>query len=255
MVRILFLVVLLTVVSGDAYPEKAIKYAPDKNFDEIKSLHFIVKFEKSPGMELLAEDVMEISEQAYSKVGWDLDHQVKTVSTVIIYSSIKQFKDVTSSADWAGGYFDGRIHLPISGKFNREKLRKFIFHEYTHLVSQEIVRGNCPFWLFEGVADCEAENWDSEKERILLYAAQNNFLFPLSELEKGFSHVSKGKAKLCYNQSYSATTYLIKKIGFWGLKDFFRDLGKGIPFDRILKKMAGVDMDEFEREWKSSLLK
>ncbi|MCK4649461.1 hypothetical protein KAT51_08050, partial [bacterium] len=121
-----------------------------------ESAHFILKFEGTEEKEYEAPEILETLEKAYKKVGSDLNYYPETKTTVIIYSSKKEFRYVTYTQSWVGGLYDGKIRIPLSIELDEaEHFKRTLVHEYTHHVIHGKTKDNCPSWLHEGLAQYE----------------------------------------------------------------------------------------------------
>jgi len=176
----------------------------------------------------LADQVLDILETAYNRVGSDLSHFPVTRVPVLIYTRT-DYRKVTKSPDWSGGLYDGKIRLPLGGVTEiHEGLRSLLFHEYTHVVIHELTSGNCPTWLNEGLAELEGRRESSHPLTDLAAAVNRGDLLPLPLLEGSFSSLSSQKALLAYQQSYSFVDYLVQTYGWYKVKDLLVALGSGM---------------------------
>ncbi len=128
--------------------------AVEQSMDRDYSSKFVISYDAEMKSHL-AGDILSTLEDAYNDVGRDLSNFPAGRITVIIYTK-KDYKSVTAGPDWSGGLYDGKIRLPVGGAQELSaQLKSVLFHEYTHVVIQEITQGNCPTWLNEGLAELE----------------------------------------------------------------------------------------------------
>ena len=110
-----------------------------------------------PGVDsAFARSILSVLESAANVIGAELGLFPEARIPVRIYKRA-DYKTVTDSPDWSGGFYDGKIRLPF-GAMNEVTpgIRGILFHEYAHVVVFELTRGNCPLWLNEGFAEFES---------------------------------------------------------------------------------------------------
>ena len=118
------------------------------------SSRFTISYDTSSESRL-ADEILDVLESAYNRVGADFEHYPETRTPVILYTR-QQYRETATAPDWSGGVYDGKIRLPVGGvKKINPRIRGILFHEYTHVVVRELTRGNCPTWLNEGLAVLE----------------------------------------------------------------------------------------------------
>jgi len=123
----------------------------EAGFAEDSTSHFVFRYEGGEAPEV-RDLVIEVCEDAYIEVGRMLGYYPDNPITVILYTD-KQFQDVTGTAAWANGIFDGKIRIPAKGIKQRDLLvDRVVFHEYTHAVVHYLGQGRAPVWLQEGLA-------------------------------------------------------------------------------------------------------
>lgn len=219
------------------------------------------KFELSYDTEAtssVADAVLDALETAYNRVGSDLDHFPSARIPVILYTK-KDYRQVTSSPEWSGGLYDGKIRLPIGGATDlTPQLRAVLFHEYTHVVVNEIARGNAPLWLNEGLAEYEGRReWNPPMAELGRSAKDGRYLsFP--SLEGSFAGLDSKQASLAYQQSYSLVNYMIGAYGWFNVKELLVNLGGKMPVDASIKKaLSGfaIDYAGVIREWQGYMQK
>lgn len=175
----------------------------------------------------LADQILDILETAYNRVGSDLSYFPATRVPVLVYTRT-DYRKVTKSPDWSGGLYDGKIRLPLGGVTEiHEGLRSLLFHEYTHVVVHELTSGNCPTWLNEGLAELEGRREFSHPLTELAAAVNSGDLLPLPLLEGSFASLSSQKATLAYQQSFSFVDFLVRTYGWHTVKDLLVSLGSG----------------------------
>ncbi len=229
----------------------------EKTMDRNYSSKFVISYDAEMRSHL-AGDILSTLEDAYSNVGRDLSTFPPSRITVILYTK-KDYKTVTAGPDWSGGLYDGKIRLPVGGAQElNEQLKGVLFHEYTHVVVQEITHGNCPTWLNEGLAEIEGRKLFNHPMSDLGKAAKSGNYLSFDNLEKGFTALDNKNASLAYQQSYSLVNFMVTSYGWPKVTELLKRLGTGERIDEAAKKVMGdfgLDLNGVIEEWKSYMKK
>lgn len=257
--------------------EKVLKLEPDfKYADELKKR--IAKLEKesiveknyrSAGMDQfdiryskegarLSYSVRYYLQEAYRLLGQDFDYRPQYKITVLIYEK-KDFEYIGDGL-WikgAGGIYDGKIRLPFIGAdFTTDEIRGIIYHEYTHLLVNDISDRKAPKWLDEGLAEYEGARYLKKDMSVLKSAVKSNLLIPLKDLEAVFSDINNEDATqryLAYLESYTLANYLMKRYNKYKVREILEELGKGQSLETVMRDKLNVTVDEFEKRWLAEL--
>ena len=190
------------------------------------SARFTISYDAAKEMRL-ADEVLDVLDTAYNRIGADFDHYPDARIPVILYTR-QEFHATTSGPDWSGGIYDGKIRLPIGGiREITPPLRAVLFHEYTHVVVRELSKGRCPTWLNEGLAVIE-------ESREYAPHAMNAGLgepLPLASLEGSFLSLGNRDAARAYRQSHAMVEYLVSVYGWHKVREILVNLGKGLNID------------------------
>lgn len=202
----------------------------------------------------LAGDILSTLEDAYSNIGRDMSTFPFARVPVILYTK-KDYKTVTAGPDWSGGLYDGKIRLPVGGAQElTDQLKGVLFHEYTHVVVQEITHGNCPTWLNEGLAELEGRKLFNYPMSELGKAAKSGDYVPFDKLENGFTSLNSKSAALAYQQSYSLVNFMVTSYGWPKVTELLKHLGTGEKIEEATKRVMGdfgLDLNGVIEEWKS----
>lgn len=243
----------ISSLAAKARRELVVEGKMDKGF----SSRFVVSYDAGDRSNL-ADSILDLLESAYNRVGSDLNHFPNVRIPVLIYTR-KDYRSLTNSPDWSGGLYDGKIRLPVGGATEmNEILRSILFHEYTHVLVQDLTSGNCPVWLNEGLAEVEGRRELNRPLTELENAVREKTLLPLPQLEHSFSSLPAKSASLAYQQSFSLVRYLISAYGWHKVKDILLVLGTGkkipVAVSTALADLS-VDYNGLYQEWLSSLEK
>lgn len=243
----------ISTLAAKAKRELVVEGKMDKGF----SSRFTVSYDAGDSSNL-ADSILDVLESAYNRIGSDFNHFPRAKIPVLIYTK-KDYRTLTNSPDWSGGLYDGKIRLPLGGATEMNPLlRSLLFHEYTHVIVQDITSGNCPMWLNEGLAELQGRREMSHPLKELEAAVKQKSLLPLSQLEKSFSALPAKEAALAYQQSHSLVAYLISTFGWHKVKDILVQLGTGRKISAAVSTALSdlsVDYNGVYQEWLSSVEK
>jgi len=224
----------------------------ENRMDRDYSSKFVISYDADMKSHL-ANDILSTLEDAYSNVGRDLSTFPTGRITVILYTK-KDYKSVTAGPDWSGGLYDGKIRLPIGGAQElTDQLKSVLFHEYTHVVVQEITHGNCPTWLNEGLAELEGRKIFNHPLIGHGKSSKNETFIPFAKLESGFTSLGSKEAAVSYEQSFSLVNFMVNSYGWPKVTEILLNLGAGLNSSAAIKKaMAdfGLDFDGVVEEWR-----
>lgn len=202
--------------------------------------------------------ILEVLENAANLVGAELGHFPEARVPVGIYKR-DDFKAVTDSPDWAGGYYDGKIRLPF-GAMNEvtPAIRGVLFHEYAHVVIFDLTRGNCPLWLNEGIAEMFGRMQYNRPMPEFGKAARRKTFSDFRRLESSFSSLSTADAALAYQQSYALVNYMVTNYGWHRVTQILAALGGGVSIDQAITqslKDYNLNYEGMVSEWRESVEK
>lgn len=223
-------------------------------FQQQASRAFTVKFDGREEQDA-ALRVLNALEEAYREIGQAMSYYPRDPVTVILYTD-RQFRDVTRSAAWSKGVYDGKIRIPVGGsEQNPGLLRKVLFHEYSHAVIHELSRGvTVPTWLNEGVAVYFENEGPSPREQHLYRQLRSGaLLVPLSNLHGSFMNLSGDEASLAYAESYAAVKALADRYGLYRIRQLLEDLGARKDFSSAFSDTFMISYESFQSDWQKTV--
>lgn len=261
----------------------------DKNWQEIRSEHFIIYFQE-PAKEF-ADAVSAKAEEYYNSVSrdlgyvryenfWKWENRVK----IYLYPDHSSYTAGSGARSWSHGVADYKNKLIISYVGSSEFLNTLLVHEITHLIFRDFVgfRGNIPLWLDEGVAQWEEENTRPARIYAIKSLAQKEQLFSLeSMMQLDVREINAGEyilvsrlhgdsgekskvrikgdelVKIYYLQAFSLIGFLIERFGADNFIIFSRQLRDGKDMNEALKFAYPTQirsLSELETQWDEYLL-
>lgn len=200
--------------------------------------------------------VLDVLESAANLVGAELGLFPEARIPVGIYKRA-DYKTVTDSPDWSGGFYDGKIRLPY-GLLTEitPPMRGTLYHEYAHVIVFELTRGNCPLWFNEGIAEMFGRMQHNRPLPEFGRAARSGKLIDFRKLEANFSDFSAANAALAYQQSYALVNYMVINYGWHRIREIMAGLGRGLTFDAAVREVLkdyNLDYDTLTKEWRLSV--
>jgi len=142
---------------------------------------------------------------------------------ITIVQSWDAYRKTTEAAEWSGGMFDGRIHMPAAANQQMtQDLQKALAHETTHACLHML--GDWPTWLHEGMAQkLSGETLKPGVKERLLAAARESKLTSLSMLDGGWARLDSKNASLSYGLALAAVEALYENFGNDGVRNLMRN--------------------------------
>lgn len=212
-----------------------------RDFYQAQGGHFTVLFE-GPADDALANRIVDILEDAYTRVGTALNRFPDGPVTIVLYTE-EQFSDVTRSPSWAAAQYNGRMNIPVRGALRKpEELERVLFHEFTHVLVTSIAPRGVPTWLNEGLAVVFEPKGRAWSARTL---SKTDDRPSLGTLAKSFRGLSDGEADTAYAQSADAVARMIDLAGEWSVVALLQDISRGRPFAEAFGERMLVPWSEF----------
>jgi tetratricopeptide (TPR) repeat protein len=215
-----------------------------QSFQTQPGVRFNVLFE-GPRQKAVGDHVSAVLESAYWKIGKTLNVYPGAALDVILYSN-RQFQDITRAPAWAGGGYDGRIRLPISGALRSpQTLERVVIHEYVHAVVRNAGGAAVPAWLNEGLASYLEPGDKTWAARVLRAAPEK---IAIEDLQEGFGGFDGPTALVAYAESQVAAQLVCERVNPH-IGPFLQLLGNGHTVDQALTR-HGIQPEAFYAEWR-----
>lgn len=204
----------------------------------------------------LAATLPAILENEYfdlsAKLGLHLD---VTVQVLLVHTQEK-FHELTGQLipDWGEGIADAARGLIIlkttSQSLSRDRLQKLVRHELIHiLIGRGLAQSETlPRWFNEGLAIYFSYDEEFAGGGAISKAILSNSVVPLNEIEEVLKFQTE-KARLAYEESFSAILYLEEEFGSESIAAILAELKAGKTFDQAFTEYTGLSAAEFELDW------
>lgn len=218
--------------------------------------HFQLSFVDGDQLAGLATAVLETLEDAYVELGSDLNYYPDVRVPVLLYTR-RDFSAVTSSPDWSGAVYDGKIRLPLGGMQQMtDQLAALLYHEYTHVLVHFMTNRHAPVWLNEGLAELTGRRMHSPPLVHLLRAVETTRLINWDDLAGPFTALVDGKVPLAYEQSYSLVYFMVDSFGWHKMTELLERLGKRQEWRAAIAAVYqdyGLNWPAILAEWQAAL--
>jgi tetratricopeptide (TPR) repeat protein len=170
---------------------------------------------------------------------------------VILYAGRRYFH-LLDTPDWVGGYYDGRIHVPIdSGSPLGEATFGLLRHELAHAYLHRLSRGRAPAWLQEGLAQYVEGRRTDRRELQRIGARPGGFLE--SSTDAFHQRTDRDHARRAYALALSFVEFLARRGGPESAVCLAYSLGAGKTIDAACEESFGEPLSGLERQWIASL--
>lgn len=230
-------------------------------FRRVKTEHFVVGF-NTPEGEVLEPYALPLLEQAWR----DLEKKYEfTPEGPILTEFFHRHDDLSARAigvkNFPGllGICFGKVFLvegPLAGPAGYASWAQTAWHEYAHIVTLQMSKGQVPKWLTEGLSVHEESahkpTWRRPMERELFDRWKNGKLIPLSELSHSFRG---GDIGFAYYSGGLAVDFIVETWGFDAIRRMLRRFGDDVPEGKVFEEVLKVPLDEYDRRFREHVVK
>lgn len=220
--------------------------------------HFLVRY--YPGNGAHAFLVLEAAEKAYNQLAGKFDFQGRDIP-IIIYPSRTELNACfgwPASESAMGAYWAGviRVLAPEAWIPEEDDVEEVfsnsgpMIHELTHLMVDNLTKGNVPRWFTEGLAQFEEYRLTGFQFAAPEVSWKRPYRF--REMDREFDRLSD--QALAYRQSFAAVEYLQQVYGEDKIKLILKALAAGKNMDEALQDAIGVNLQEFESNWQNWII-
>jgi len=219
----------------------------------MKSVHFILRYDKKASDYRLGEQILAVMEELYRHLSNTLTSRAPETVAVILYPDQVYF-DITRSPGWTGGVFDGKIRIPVRGLSSvTPELKATLAHELTHCFMAALTGRGSPTWFLEGVAQLQEGKSAANDRKTLAQLQHAKRLIALKDLSGSFMGHSAATADLAYSESLSAVEYLITRFGRTALREILDLMAQNYNFENAFNTALQRSVSDFEAAWQLDL--
>ena len=223
--------------------------------------HFIFYY-ADPKDSILANDVLNVLEQAREAMGSDLGYSPPDKIRVEAYRSRADFitvstlteDEVTRTGTIALCKFNRMLFVSPRAVARGYEWQKTIAHEYVHFIVSRIAGNVIPIWLHEGTARYLESRYLKEEpalstveQDLLFRAIKNNTLVSFSRMHPSMAKLKDAEeGATAFAEVFCAIRFVVAKAGYRGLRDIIRGASAGLDLDSLLTHTVGAGTRPFE---------
>ncbi len=200
--------------------------------------------------------LVELLQEEYARVTHQLGVTFRRPARVYLAPNQETFQRLTGGLvpDWGAGVADlsrGVVVLQMPGSAGEiPRFRKTVRHEFIHLLVGQAIQpvGLVPTWFHEGLAVSLSYDEEFSGGEAISKALLSNSIVTLDEIDHVLQF-QREKARLAYEQSYSAVRYLEQRFGQDALTTFLKALSHATSFERTFEEVFGLSLADFELDW------
>lgn len=169
-----------------------------------------------------ARRMVDLVDQTYARVSSELGCTTQERIPTIVQSREAYLK-TTGAAEWSGGLFDGRIHMPAAvGQQFDANTQRALAHETVHACLAML--GMWPSWLHEGMAQkLSGDVLRPEVQAQLKQLAKDGKLPKLSMLTQGWAGLDAHNAAVAYALALEAVDVLYENYHEYGVRNLMKN--------------------------------
>ncbi len=207
--------------------------------------HFNVHYDKSISSGRLST-IYRILEEVYYDVGHRFSCYPKEKITVLFLEK-NRFMYTTNTMHFVAGLYDGKIRIPLNT--DDKTMARVISHEYVHAVIHYLAGNKVPLWFNEGSAErFSHETYDYKLFKSFMLDNKYIRLKNLSGALKSMADLKR--MRLAYEESMLFVDFILYKYGMDKIKKFISLCANDVSSEKIIRKLFGYNMDEFEKKFK-----
>jgi Tol biopolymer transport system component len=245
-------------MGGDEFGKNKVQYTRFQ-WSYIQSDHFDVYF--SQGGEYLANFTAMAAESAYASASASFHYQLVNRVPIVVYNSHNEFQQTNVLNEYLeegiGGVtelFKNRVVLPFEGDYR--KFRHVIHHELVHAIIndmfyggsiQSIISNNItlqlPLWFNEGLAEYEAQKWETDSDMFLRDATVHEYL---PSIERLYGYYA-------YRGGQSLWWYISNKYGPQKIGDILNRIKSTRSVEAGFRAAIGQSLEDLSERWQKEM--
>jgi hypothetical protein len=194
----------------------------DQSSERVFGLKVVLRYDNAVINSDMAREMVAVLDHEYTRISDQLGcHAEERV--VAIVQARDAYRKATQAAEWSGGQFDGRIHVPaLDGQGLDTNMRRTLSHEIAHACLS--MMGRWPSWLQEGVAQkLSGDVLRPDIRQKLTQMAQEKKLPRLANLGQDWSRMDQDHAVMAYALSLAAIDIFYQDYANYGIANLLRN--------------------------------
>jgi hypothetical protein len=211
----------------------------DQSGDKLYGMRVVLRYDSAMVPTNTARAMVSVVDSTFARVSQQLGCTTEEKIVTIIQSR-DAYKKATDAAQWSGGVYDGRIHVPVmNGQQMDARQEQVLAHETTHACLAML--GEWPSWLHEGMAQrLSGETLAPRSRAELEQLAKAGQLPKLESLRQGWSGLDAQHARLAYSLALEAVDALYENFGNDGVRNLMRNPERLSVISAELDKRLGL---------------
>ncbi len=219
-----------------------------KDFNIKETEHFLIKYETED--KEVINLVARAAEAKYHEVNNVFNYDPKEKAIVIVYDDPQRFiqnSNLNQGKPPMGVYYASTIQI-INPRYWIQETQDMetiflnegpMIHEYTHLIVDDLTKGNYPLWFTEGMALYQeyvqtGYEWGEDLD----YPEQP---YTVEELTQSFNELDQ---ILAYKRSFELVKGLVEREGIESLEEVLSKLKKGNSFENAHKEVFSSTLEK-----------
>ncbi len=193
----------------------------DTSRNRMYGTRFMLRFNDSEIGQGTAQEILAALNEEYERLdaalGCGLSEQ-----TVVVVQTMEVYRAATSTAEWSGGQFDGRIRIGYEGRALTPRTRQAMAHELVHACLAR--NGRFPAWFHEGMAQKWSGEGVSAAELSTVRQMLRSKRMPgLNQMPPSWGRLSAWHANLAYAMSLAAVDAMYRSYGDQFVRNLLRN--------------------------------
>jgi tetratricopeptide (TPR) repeat protein len=211
----------------------------DKGSERMVGNRVILRYERSSITQPFALAMLQALDEEYTRVSFQLGCRA-TEKVTAVAQSRDSYQKSTQAAEWSGGLYDGRIHVPVvESRQISPQTRQTFAHELVHACLHEL--GTWPSWLHEGLAQkYSGAVIPAELRASIQVMIKEKKLPKLTQLGNGWGGMTSQNAQLAYALAFHAAEKLLEVNASTGISHILRDPAGFRSVEAELEKRLGL---------------
>lgn len=211
----------------------------DKGSERKVGARVMVRYERDTVSPQLAQAMLNVLDEEYSRISGQLGCRAAEKVTAIIQSR-EAYMQSTAAAEWSGGLYDGRIHVPVSNTTQVDgRTRQVLAHELVHACLSEL--GQWPAWLQEGLAQkYSGESVPPAVDAQIQSLIKAGQLPKLNQMGQTFARMSGRHAQVAYAVAVVAAERLTQLTANTGIGNVLRNPSEFERMTAEVEKSLGL---------------